>query len=126
GAAHRPRGTAERARAGQGGVGADGAGRFHGDEPGRSGRKTRRVNSRPQFVVARPASLITFDHFTISLATRPVNSSGVLPIGSAPSCDMRWRTSGTLTMRTSSPLILPTMSLRVPAGANTPCHELIS
>src|SRR4029077_10576090 len=81
---------------------------------------------RHQFAVAMPMSLISFDHLTTSLATRLENSSGVLPAGSAPSCDMRSRTSGVFSMRTTSPLILAIPSLGVPAGAKTPCHELIS
>ena len=73
-----------------------------------------------------PAAFATFDHFSISLFTRSANCSGVLPTGSAPSRAMRVRTAGVLSICTSSPLTLPTTSLGVPAGANTPCHELIS
>ena len=51
-----------------------------------------------------------FDHFVNSLARRLENSSGLLPIGSAPSCAMRARTSGVLIICTISPLILDTMS----------------
>ena len=76
-----------------------------------------------QFEVDIPESLITLVHLVISLFTRALNCSGELPTGSAPSSAMRARTSGVLTSATNSPLILPTTSFGVPAGAKTPCHE---
>ena len=79
-----------------------------------------------QFAVDSPALLATLAHFSTSFLNRADHCSGELPTGTAPSRVMRACTSGVFSMATISPLSLSMMSFGVPAGANTPCHELIS
>src|SRR5262245_42007032 len=69
-----------------------------------------------------PAALITFAHLVISLWTKAVYCSGVLPTVSAPSLDRRLRSSGVLSAFTISPFSLLMIGRGVLAGAETPYH----
>src|SRR5690606_1843851 len=73
-----------------------------------------------------PASSISFFHLPSSATVKLPSSSGVLPKASKPSCDTRSRKAALLAVPASARLSAPTTSRGVPAGANTPFHEVMS
>lgn len=70
--------------------------------------------------------LDSFFHFASSDTVNAPSSSGVLPKASKPSFATRSRKTAPFAMSDSTLLSLRTMSRGVPAGANTPFHEVMS
>ncbi len=71
-------------------------------------------------------SFTALAHFAKSLRTSAENSSGVSPEGSVPWFTNEVLKSAEAVARRISPLSRETISLGVPAGANTPYHDTAS
>src|ERR1700730_5359585 len=72
------------------------------------------------------AAWITFAHLAVSVLITTANSSGELRDASRPSCAKRSRMSACAAICAMSACTLPTMAVGVPAGANSPNHEMVS
>ena len=70
------------------------------------------------------AAWITFAHLAVSVLITTANSSGKLRDASRPSCAKRSRMSACAAICAMSACTLPTMAVGVPAGANSPNHEM--
>src|SRR5215207_744290 len=96
------------------------------DEVAAAGSCLFRHRSYECHCASMPESLISFVHNTSCSCTNWLSSCGVPENASKPASPSRRLTSGLSMILRSSAFRRPTTSAGVPAGANTPAHEVMS